>query len=82
MGECMKLTFKKADDLQISVFQKVGKQEEEFSYINMIKSLINSKVMEPPEIIGTFTEAEIKSINSMITCINGEISTQKTQSLA
>jgi len=70
----MKLLFKKDKESQISVFQKVGDQEIAFSYVDMIKSLIDSKVMEQPEISSGFTAAEIKSINNMTTFINKEIS--------
>lgn len=70
----MKLIFKKDNESQISVFQFLDGQEREFSYVDMIKALIKSKQMETPEISGGFTEAEVKSINSMITFINKEIS--------
>ena len=71
----MKLIFKKDKVCQISVFQKVDNKEEDFSYVDMIKALMISKKMEAPEILGEFSEAEIKSINSMITLINKEITT-------
>ena len=48
-------------------------REQNFSYVDMIKSLIESKKMENPEISSGFTDAEIKSINSMVTFINKEI---------
>lgn len=73
----MKIVFKKDDDSQISVFQNIDGQEKIFSYVDMIKSLIDSNEMEKPEISVGFTEPEIKSINSMVTCINDEISTIK-----
>jgi hypothetical protein len=71
----MKLVFKKDKESQISVFQVVDGHEKEFSYIDMIKALIDSRKMEPPEISDGFTESEISSINSMATFINKEIST-------
>ena len=71
----MKLVFKKDEECQISVFQVVDGHEQEFSYVDMIKALIESREMEPPEISEGFTESEISSINSMVTFINGEIST-------
>lgn len=70
----MKLVFKKDEDSHISVFQKVDGAESDYSYVDMIKSLIETRVIEKPEISDGFTEAEIKSINSMITLINKEIS--------
>lgn len=79
----MKLVFKKDEDSQISVFQVVNSNEQDFSYVDMIKALIASKEMEEPEISGDFTDAEIKSINSMVTFINKEISTtEEPDSLA
>jgi len=66
--------FKKDEDSQISVFQIVDGQEKDFSYVDMIKALIDSKGMGEPEISDGFTEAEIKSIKSMVTFINKEIS--------
>lgn len=70
----MKLIFKRDEDAQISVFQNVDGQEIDFSYVDMIKSLIDSKEMKEPDITGEFTDAEKKSIKSMITFINKEIS--------
>ena len=70
----MKLIFKKDDENEISVFQKVNSKEQDFSYVDMIKDLIKSKKMEDPEISKGFTEAEKKSINSMVTHINKGIS--------
>jgi hypothetical protein len=70
----MKLVFKKNEDSHINVFQKVNGIDQDFSYVDMIKSLIESKGMEKPEILEGFTEAEVKSINSMVTFINKEIS--------
>ena len=71
----MKVVFKKNDESLISVFQNIDGQEKDFSYVDMIKSLIDSREMEEPEISAGFTDAEIKSINSMVMSINKEIST-------
>ena len=73
----MKLMFKKDEDSQISVFQIADGHEQDFSYVNMIKALIESRVMEKPDISDGFTDAEVKSINSMVAFINKEISTTK-----
>jgi len=79
----MKLVFKKDEESQISVFQVVDGHEQEFSYVDMIKSLIESRKMEQPKISEGFTEAEISSINSMATFINKEIpTTEEPDSLA
>ena len=75
--------FKKDEESQISVFQNVDGREQDFSYVDMIKALIKSRKMGDPEIAEGFTEAEIKSINSMVTFINKEISaTEESDSLA
>lgn len=69
----MKLVFKKDENSQITVFQNVGGSESEFSYVDMIKALINSKGMEDANISEGFTDAEIKSIKSMVKFINDKI---------
>ena len=69
----MKLVFKKDEDSQISVVQDIDGKEQEFSYVDMIKALIESKKMEEPEISEGFTEAETTSIQRMVEYINKEI---------
>jgi len=71
----MKLVFKKNEESQINVLQDIDGQETSFSYVDMIKNLIKSKKMEDPTITGDFTDAETKSIKSMVKFINDEIST-------
>ncbi len=74
----MKLVFNKDKNHQISVFHEVDGKEHEFSYIDMIKTLIKSKRLDEPKISEGFTEAEIKSIKSMVTLINKEIYAKKS----
>lgn len=69
----MKLIFKKDEESQISVVQDVDGTEQDFSYVDMIKALIESKKMEEPEISESFTEAEITSIKRMVELINEEV---------
>lgn len=69
----MKLSFKKDEENQIKVFRIVDGQEQDFTYVEMIKSLIESKVMEDPDVLGNFTDAERKSIKDMTFFINKEI---------
>ena len=69
----MKIVFKKDENSEITVFSKVDENEQDFSYVEMIKALIELKVLEEPEISGNFTDEERKSITSMITFINKEI---------
>jgi len=70
----MKLVFKKDEDHQISVFHEIDGNQQDFSYVEMIKTLIKSRELKEPDISEGFTGAEIKSIKSMITFINNEIS--------
>ena len=71
------------ENSQINVFQSVDGHEQDFAYVDMIKALIESKKMDVPDISNGFTEAEIRSINSMVTFINKEISaTEESNSSA
>jgi len=70
----MKLSFCKNDELEVSVSQKIGEELQAFNYIGMIKSLIENKKLDEPEIIGEFSESEKASILSMISNINNEVS--------
>ncbi len=69
----MKLIFKKDDKSQISVVQYIDGKEQKFSYVDMIKALIESKKMEEPEISGDFTGAETESIKRMVKFINEQV---------
>lgn len=74
----MKLVFRKDEDHQIRVFQAANDEQKEFSYVEMIKELVDSNELEEPDISSDFTEAEIKSIRSMVSHINKEISVIET----
>ena len=69
----MKLVFSKNEQQEISVLRRDGDNTVEFNYVDMIKSLINVKSLEEPEIDGDFSEPEKESILSMITHINTEV---------
>lgn len=71
----MKLIFRKNEASEINVFRKVENAEKSFSYIDMIKELIESRTMDEPEVVGNFTDAEKGSIKSMTTLINKAIAT-------
>lgn len=73
----MKLIFKKDDESQISVFHDIDGEEQKFSYVDMIKALIESSKMEEPEISEGFTNAEVTSIKRMVEFINEEIEEKK-----
>jgi hypothetical protein len=70
----MKLIFKKDDKSQITVFQNIEGNKQKFSYVDMIKSLIELKKMEEPEISDGFTDTEVASIKRMVEFINKEVS--------
>lgn len=69
----MQIIFRKNEKSEISVTEKVAGKEFDFSYVDMIKTLIASEKMEPPEISGNFSDEEKISINSMVTHINAAI---------
>ena len=69
----MKLVFSKNEELEISVHSLSGSNKTEFNYIDMIKELIKDEKLDTPELIGEFTEAEMKSVNSMVKHINDEV---------
>lgn len=69
----MKLVFKKNEDHQISVFHDVDGSQQDFSYVDMIKALIESRELKDPDISDGFSDAEKASIKSMIKYINKEI---------
>lgn len=69
----MKLIFKKDESHQIRVFGDDGGVEKDFSYIEMIKSLIKTGAMDEPEIQDGFSEAEGESIKRMVSMINNRI---------
>lgn len=70
----MKLIFKKDKEHQISVFHEVDGKQRDFSYVDMIKALVKSTKLDEPDISEGFTDAETKSIKSMVTRINKRIS--------
>lgn len=69
----MILVFSKNDENEISVLRRVGDDTKEFSYVELIKSLIEIKTLEPPAIDGDFSESEKESITNMVEHINNEV---------
>lgn len=69
----MKLKFSKRDDGEVIIEQATKSGIRQFSYVDMIKSLIFEGKLEEPEIIGNFSEPEIASIKSMTGFINKEV---------
>ena len=69
----MKLVFSKNEKQEIVVQSKVGDETFDFSYVNMIKSLIDSRALEATEIDENFSDAEKESILKMVNHINKEV---------
>ncbi len=66
----MKLIFTKGDDHQVTVIQDKDGQQDEFSYIDMIRELLDKGALDPPELNGDFTDPEKESIKRMVGLIN------------
>ena len=62
----MKLIFIKDDEQQVKVHQAMNGQQEAFSYVDMIRSLLDEGPLKLPELVGDFTEPEQTSINRMV----------------
>jgi len=73
----MKLIFKKDSDETIKILIRDGLAEQEFSYIKMVKSLIESNSFEDSEFIGEISEKEKEVVSQMLLQINSAIGTQK-----
>jgi len=69
----MKLVFRKDGDAQVSVLLRDGDQDQEFSYVAMVKALMEDKKLEDPVTLGDFTGPEVESIKGMVNYINEEI---------
>ncbi len=70
----MKLVFNKDENQQIIVKNDFNGEQKDFSYIEMIKELIESRRLDDPVISEGFSDAEINSIKSMVSFINKEVS--------
>jgi len=65
----MKLIFKNIEG-EMEVLIRTGTAEDEFSYIEMVKSLINNNKFEDTEFDVSITEKEKESINELLSKIN------------
>lgn len=65
----MKLIFKKSEG-EMGVLIRTGTAEDEFSYIEMIKSLIDNNKFEDTEFDVSITDKEKESINELLSKIN------------
>lgn len=65
----MKLIFRKIED-EMEVLIRTGTAEDEFSYIEMVKSLIDNNKFEDTEFDISITDKEKESINELLSKIN------------
>lgn len=65
----MKLIFRKTDG-EMEVLIRNGTAEDKFTYINMIKSLIEKNKFEDTEFDSSISDKEKESINDMLKKIN------------
>ncbi|KAB2868335.1 MAG: hypothetical protein F9K37_10530 [Bacteroidales bacterium] len=65
----MKLIFRKKEG-EMVVLIRTGIAEDDFSYVEMIKSLINNNKFEDTEFDASITEKEKESINELLSKIN------------
>jgi len=72
----MKLVFTKDKEHQVTVHQEIDGKKQEFSYVDMIRSLLDEGPLELPGLDGDFTEPECKSINRMVEFINEAIESE------
>lgn len=70
----MKLVFNKDENQQIIVKNDSNGEQKDFSYVEMIKELIESRRLDDPVISEGFSDAEVSSIKSMVSFINKEVS--------
>ncbi|MFA6402737.1 MAG: hypothetical protein WCX31_14125 [Salinivirgaceae bacterium] len=65
----MKLIFRKIEG-EMEVLIRTGTAEDEFSYIEMVKSLIDNNKFEDTEFDVSITDKEKESINELLSKIN------------
>lgn len=65
----MKLIFRKNEG-EMEVLIRTGTAEDEFSYVEMIKSLIENNKFEDTEFDVSITDKEKESINELLSKIN------------
>lgn len=66
----MRLIFRKQEPEQVLVLQEADGAEKAFAYADMVKELLTSGALEPPEIEEGFSDEEAASIRGMVDRIN------------
>ena len=72
----IKLYFSKDDQDEITVKMSTSTVQEEFSYVEMIKNLLDNNAFDETEFSGDFTDDEKSRIESMLNSINDSIETE------
>ena len=72
----MKLFFSKNDRDEIIVKMSTSTVQQEFSYVEMIKNLLENNVFDDTDFTDEFSDEEIDRIESMLTKINDSIATE------
>lgn len=72
----MKLFFSKNDRDEIIVKMSTSTVQQEFSYVEMIKNLLENNVFDDTVFTDEFSDEEIDRIESMLTKINDSIATE------
>ena len=72
----MKLYFSKDDQDEIVVKMSTSTVQEDFSYVEMIKNLLNNNEFDDTEFTDDFTDDEKSRIETMLSSINASIVTE------
>tara|TARA_R110002074_G_scaffold284837_1_gene456580 strand:+ start:311 stop:568 length:258 start_codon:yes stop_codon:yes gene_type:complete len=72
----MKLYFSKDDQDEIVVKMSTSTIQEDFSYVEMIKNLLNNNEFDETEFSGDFSDDEKSRIESMLSSINESIASE------
>ncbi|MCY4560974.1 MAG: hypothetical protein OXC03_01390 [Flavobacteriaceae bacterium] len=72
----MKLYFSKDDQDEIVVKMSTSTVQEDFSYVEMIKNLLENKEFDDTEFTDDFTDDEKTRIETMLNSINASIVTE------
>lgn len=75
----MKLHFSKDDQDEIVVEMSTSNIQEDFSYVEMIKTLLENNTFDSTEFSGDFSDEEKSRIENMLNSINDSIITENDE---
>ena len=75
----MKLIFSKEESDELNIEIVKGTTTEQFTYIGMVKELINENEIEPSIFKGDISEEEQTKIQDMLVKISNSISEEETE---